>query len=88
MNELQGETLEAVCVNAEYYDQSRKNFPGWAVVNGVLSIFRSESSKLGLSSAIHEENSVMPVTGSRMTAEGYLKLCLCYDEGGSSPGAH
>ena len=61
------------------YDQSGRTFPDGQWAGGVLSVFRSEVP-VGFISAIHGKfcdtcNRV------RLTAEGYLKLCLCYDEG-------
>ena len=78
-NEELRETLEAVCGNAE------------CMTN------REELSRMGSGPAVYYQFSDLKVPGGfisaihgkfcdtcnrvRLTAEGYLKLCLCYDEG-------
>ena len=61
------------------YDQSGRTFPDGQWAGGVLSV-SDLKVPVGFISAIHGKfcdtcNRV------RLTAEGYLKLCLCYDKG-------
>lgn len=62
------------------YDQSGRTFP---VGSGPAVYYQFSDLKVpvGFISAIHGKFCDVPVTGWKLTAEGYLKLCLCYDEG-------
>ena len=85
-NEELRETLEAVCGKAECMT-NREELSRMGSGPAVYYQFSDLKVPVGFISAIHGKfcdtcNRV------RLTAEGYLKLCLCYDEGGgSSPGA-
>ena len=78
-NEELRETLEAVCGNAECMT-NREELPRMGSGPAVYYQFSDLKVPVGFISAIHGKfcdtcNRV------RLTAEGYLKLCLCYDEG-------
>lgn len=78
-NEELRETLEAVCGNAECMT-NRKELSRMGSGPAVYYQFSDLKVLVGFISAIHGKfcdtcNRV------RLTAEGYLKLCLCYDEG-------
>ena len=79
-NEELRETLEAVCGNAECMT-NREELSRMGSGPAVYYQFSDLKVPVGFISAIHGKfcdtcNRV------RLTAEGYLKLCLCYDEGG------
>ena len=78
-NEELRETLEAVCGNAECMT-NREELSRMGSGPAVYYQFSDLKVPVGFISAIHGKfcdtcNRV------RLTAEGYLKLCLCYDEG-------
>ena len=78
-NEELRETLEAVCGNAECMT-NREELSRMGSGPAVYYQFSDLKVLVGFISAIHGKfcdtcNRV------RLTAEGYLKLCLCYDEG-------
>ena len=78
-NEELRETLEAVCGNAECIT-NREELSRMGSGPAVYYQFSDLKVPVGFISAIHGKfcdtcNRV------RLTAEGYLKLCLCYDEG-------
>lgn len=78
-NEEMRETLEAVCGNAECMT-NREELSRMGSGPAVYYQFSDLKVPVGFISAIHGKfcdtcNRV------RLTAEGYLKLCLCYDEG-------
>ena len=78
-NEELRETLEAVCGKAECMT-NRKELSRMGSGPAVYYQFSDLKVPVGFISAIHGKfcdtcNRV------RLTAEGYLKLCLCYDEG-------
>lgn len=78
-NEELWETLEAVCGNAECMT-NREELSRMGSGPAVYYQFSDLKVPVGFISAIHGKfcdtcNRV------RLTAEGYLKLCLCYDEG-------
>lgn len=78
-NEELRETLEAVCGNAECMS-NREELSRMGSGPAVYYQFSDLKVLVGFISAIHGKfcdtcNRV------RLTAEGYLKLCLCYDEG-------
>lgn len=78
-NEELRETLEAVCGNAECMT-NREELSRMGSGSAVYYQFSDLKVPVGFISAIHGKfcdtcNRV------RLTAEGYLKLCLCYDEG-------
>ncbi|MCC2195489.1 GTP 3',8-cyclase MoaA [Fusicatenibacter sp. CLA-AA-H241] len=78
-NEELRETLEAVCGKAEYMT-NREELSRMGSGPAVYYQFSDLKVPVGFISAIHGKfcdtcNRV------RLTAEGYLKLCLCYDEG-------
>ena len=78
-NEELRETLEAVCGNAECMT-NREKLSRMGSGPAVYYQFSDLKVPVGFISAIHGKfcdtcNRV------RLTAEGYLKLCLCYDEG-------
>ena len=78
-NEELRETLEAVCGNAECMT-NRDELSRMGSGPAVYYQFSDLKVPVGFISAIHGKfcdtcNRV------RLTAEGYLKLCLCYDEG-------
>lgn len=78
-NEELRETLEAVCGNAECMT-NREELSRMSSGPAVYYQFSDLKVPVGFISAIHGKfcdtcNRV------RLTAEGYLKLCLCYDEG-------
>ena len=78
-NEELRETLEAVCGKAECMT-NREELSRMGSGPAVYYQFSDLKVPLGFISAIHRKfcdtcNRV------RLTAEGYLKLCLCYDEG-------
>ena len=78
-NEELRETLEAVCGNAECMT-NREELSRMGRGPAVYYQFSDLKVPVGFISAIHGKfcdtcNRV------RLTAEGYLKLCLCYDEG-------
>lgn len=78
-NEELRETLEAVCGNAECMT-NREELSRLGSGPAVYYQFSDLKVPVGFISAIHGKfcdtcNRV------RLTAEGYLKLCLCYDEG-------
>ena len=78
-NEELRETLEAVCGNAECMT-NREELSRMGSGPAVYYQFSDLKVPVGFISAIHGQfcdtcNRV------RLTAEGYLKLCLCYDEG-------
>lgn len=78
-NEELRETLEAVCGNAECMT-NREELSRMGSGPAVYYQFSDLKVPVGFISAIHRKfcdtcNRV------RLTAEGYLKLCLCYDEG-------
>lgn len=78
-NEELRETLEAVCGNAECMT-NREELSRMGGGPAVYYQFSDLKVPVGFISAIHGKfcdtcNRV------RLTAEGYLKLCLCYDEG-------
>ena len=78
-NEELRETLEAVCGNAECMT-NREDLSRMGSGPAVYYQFSDLKVPVGFISAIHGKfcdtcNRV------RLTAEGYLKLCLCYDEG-------
>lgn len=78
-NEELRETLEAVCENAECMT-NREELSRMGSGPAVYYQFSDLKVPVGFISAIHGKfcdtcNRV------RLTAEGYLKLCLCYDEG-------
>ena len=78
-NEDLRETLEAVCGNAECMT-NREELSRMGSGPAVYYQFSDLKVPVGFISAIHGKfcdtcNRV------RLTAEGYLKLCLCYDEG-------
>lgn len=78
-NEELLETLEAVCGNAECMT-NREELSRMGSGPAVYYQFSDLKVPVGFISAIHGKfcdtcNRV------RLTAEGYLKLCLCYDEG-------
>ena len=78
-NEELRETLEAVCGNAECMT-NREELSRMGSGPAVYYQFSDLIVPVGFISAIHGKfcdtcNRV------RLTAEGYLKLCLCYDEG-------
>ena len=78
-NEELRETLEAVCGNAECMT-NREELSRMGSGPAVYYHFSDLKVPVGFISAIHGKfcdtcNRV------RLTAEGYLKLCLCYDEG-------
>lgn len=78
-NEELRETLEAVCGNAECMT-NREELSRMGSGPAVYYQFTDLKVPVGFISAIHGKfcdtcNRV------RLTAEGYLKLCLCYDEG-------
>lgn len=78
-NEELRETLEAVCGNAECMT-NREELSRMGSGPAVCYQFSDLKVPVGFISAIHGKfcdtcNRV------RLTAEGYLKLCLCYDEG-------
>lgn len=78
-NEELRETLEAVCGNAECMT-NREELSRMGSGPAVYYQFSDLKGPVGFISAIHGKfcdtcNRV------RLTAEGYLKLCLCYDEG-------
>lgn len=78
-NEELRETLEAVCGKAECMT-NREEFSRMGSGPAVYYQFSDLKVPVGFISAIHGKfcdtcNRV------RLTAEGYLKLCLCYDEG-------
>ena len=78
-NEELRETLEAVCGNAECMI-NREELSRMGSGPAVYYQFSDLKVPVGFISAIHGKfcdtcNRV------RLTAEGYLKLCLCYDEG-------
>ena len=78
-NEELRETLEAVCGNAECMT-NREELSRMGSGQAVYYQFSDLKVLVGFISAIHGKfcdtcNRV------RLTAEGYLKLCLCYDEG-------
>lgn len=78
-NEELRETLEAVCGKAECMT-NREELSRMGSGPAVYYQFSDQKVPVGFISAIHGKfcdtcNRV------RLTAEGYLKLCLCYDEG-------
>ena len=78
-NEELRETLEAVCGKAECMT-NREELSRMGIGPAVYYQFSDLKVPVGFISAIHGKfcdtcNRV------RLTAEGYLKLCLCYDEG-------
>lgn len=78
-NEELRETLEAVCGKAEWMT-NREELSRMGSGPAVYYQFSDLKVPVGFISAIHGKfcdtcNRV------RLTAEGYLKLCLCYDEG-------
>lgn len=78
-NEVLRETLEAVCGKAECMT-NREELSRMGSGPAVYYQFSDLKVPVGFISAIHGKfcdtcNRV------RLTAEGYLKLCLCYDEG-------
>ena len=78
-NEELRETLEAVCGKAECMT-NREELSRMGSGPAVYYLFSDLKVPVGFISAIHGKfcdtcNRV------RLTAEGYLKLCLCYDEG-------
>ena len=78
-NEELRETLEAVCGNAECMT-NREELSRMGSGPAVYYQFSDLKVPVGFISAIHGKfcDSCKWV---RLTAEGYLKLCLCYDEG-------
>ena len=78
-NEELRETLEAVCGNAECMT-NREELSRMGSGPAVYYQFSDLKVPVGFISAIHGKF-CDTCTRVRLTAEGYLKLCLCYDEG-------
>ena len=78
-NEELRETLEAVCGNAECMT-NREELSRMGSGPAVYYQFSDLKVPVGFISAIHGKFCVT-CNRVRLTAEGYLKLCLCYDEG-------
>ena len=78
-NEELRETLEAVCGKAECMT-NREELSRMGSGPAVYYQFSDLKVPVGFISAIHGKF-CDTCTRVRLTAEGYLKLCLCYDEG-------
>ena len=78
-NEELRETLEAVCGNAECMT-NREELSRMGSGPAVYYQFSDLKVPVGFISAIHGKFCAT-CNRVRLTAEGYLKLCLCYDEG-------
>ena len=78
-NEELRETLEAVCGNAECMT-NREELSRMGSGPAVYYQFSDLKVPVGFISAIHGKFCDI-CNRVRLTAEGYLKLCLCYDEG-------
>lgn len=78
-NEELRETLEAVCGNAECMT-NREELSRMGSGPAVYYQFSDLKVPVGFISAIHGKF-CDTCNRARLTAEGYLKLCLCYDEG-------
>lgn len=78
-NEELRETLEAVCGNAECMT-NREELSRMGSGPAVYYQFSDLKVPVGFISAIHGKF-CDTCNRIRLTAEGYLKLCLCYDEG-------
>ena len=78
-NEELRETLEAVCGNAECMT-NREELSRMGSGPAVYYQFSDLKVPVGFISAIHG-TFCDTCNRVRLTAEGYLKLCLCYDEG-------